>query len=249
MAIIFYKKKYTETLSLMLKRFRIEYPEFQDSKITYAGRLDPMAEGLMILLTDEDVHKKQEYLNKSKVYIVDFFFGAETDTLDILGMVDARSFSSDEISKDTLISKIKSLETISYMKYPAYSSKTVNGKPLWVHARDKTLHTINIPEKKVIIYSTQYLSKKEVRSEVLFNQIISNIHCVEGDFRQTEIIDSWRKYFDSSEHKRMNVYSMRLEVSSGTYVRKLVSQLAKKLKTEGVCLKITRLKIGDSTLM
>lgn len=43
MSIIYFKKKYGETLAMMRSRFREEFPQFLNSKITYAGRLDPMA--------------------------------------------------------------------------------------------------------------------------------------------------------------------------------------------------------------
>ena len=49
MAIIQWNKKYTETLDETLKRFRLEKPKFKDEKVTYAGRLDPMAEGLVMV--------------------------------------------------------------------------------------------------------------------------------------------------------------------------------------------------------
>ncbi len=38
-------KNYAETLKQSLERFRLAHPEYTSSKITYAGRLDPLAEG------------------------------------------------------------------------------------------------------------------------------------------------------------------------------------------------------------
>ena len=81
MSIILWNKYDTETLAITLERFRMNNPEHQESKITYAGRLDPMAEGLLILLTDDDVHKKEEFIGLDKIYEVDFVLGVSTDSL------------------------------------------------------------------------------------------------------------------------------------------------------------------------
>jgi tRNA U55 pseudouridine synthase TruB len=56
--------------------------------MTYAGRLDPLAEGLMIVLTGDDCMKKDEYTNMSKQYEVhSACLASATDTYDLLGIV------------------------------------------------------------------------------------------------------------------------------------------------------------------
>ena len=86
MSVVIYNKKYIETLSEMLERFRIQYPQYKESKLTYAGRLDPLAEGVMIILTDEDVHKKDLAEEKVKqAYLLGYHVNTQKPLLNLSG--------------------------------------------------------------------------------------------------------------------------------------------------------------------
>jgi tRNA pseudouridine(55) synthase len=248
MPIILYTKKYTETLKEMLQRFRNENADYHDSKITYAGRLDPMAEGLMILLTDNDVHKKQDFLGYDKIYEVEFFFGPLTDTLDILGIIQDESKPSTTISCEKIKKEIIGLKDISQQQYPAYSSKTVDGKPLWLHAREGSIDTIEIPKRDIQIYSAEFLKVNNITAVDLWKHIYYSISNVEGDFRQESIIARWKKYAMANKEKEITVYSMRLHVSSGTYIRGIVSKLGQRIGLPTTSIKIKRISIGDNLL-
>ena len=88
-----------ETPLECLERVRKQHPEFIHMPITYAGRLDPMAEGVLLLLIGDECMKKDEYLNLPKEYEVTVLFGFATDTYDLLGRVTEESKSRlDELS-------------------------------------------------------------------------------------------------------------------------------------------------------
>ena len=53
-----YKEK-GETPLERLDRFREENPEYGEVKLSYAGRLDPMAEGVMLILIGDE-NKERE---------------------------------------------------------------------------------------------------------------------------------------------------------------------------------------------
>ena len=53
------------------------------NKCCYAGRLDPMAHGLMIYLVDKECKKINNYLGLDKTYKFKRHFGINTDTYDI----------------------------------------------------------------------------------------------------------------------------------------------------------------------
>jgi len=59
--VILANKKIGETPLELIKRVA-----FNKTPVTYAGRLDPMAEGLMILLIGSEVKEKEKYLNLIK---------------------------------------------------------------------------------------------------------------------------------------------------------------------------------------
>ena len=52
-------KKAGETPLEAINRFRAANPEYRNVKITYAGRLDPLAEGVLILLAGDAVYEKE----------------------------------------------------------------------------------------------------------------------------------------------------------------------------------------------
>ena len=145
-------KRVGETPLECVERFRGEHTELLGVPLTYAGRLDPMAEGVLVVLSGEAIVRKDEYLGLPKKYTVEVLWGVETDTLDVLGLV------SEKFSKDVSIPTGESVTDFLgtqvgkiNQKYPAYSSKPVEGKPLFQWAREGRLGEIIIPEHEVEI--------------------------------------------------------------------------------------------------
>lgn len=64
-----------ETPLEALERFRREQGIAADVPMTYAGRLDPMAEGLLLILLGEECKNKEKYLGLDKEYEVEVLFG------------------------------------------------------------------------------------------------------------------------------------------------------------------------------
>ena len=60
-----------ETPLECLERFRVEQPIYKDAVLSYAGRLDPMAEGVMLVLVDEENKNREKYLSLDKTYEVE----------------------------------------------------------------------------------------------------------------------------------------------------------------------------------
>lgn len=240
MAIILWNKHYGETLDEMVQRFRLEQPTFETSKITYAGRLDPLAEGLMILLTDDDVHKKDDYNRLDKIYEVDFILGVETDTYDMLGIINhTGTFNEPE----TLEQDINNLVGIQKQPYPPYASKTVHGKPLWQHAREGTLNDISVPTQEINIFQSEFLGHRVLSLQQFQSEFLEIISKVAGDFRQEEILAGWGEYI-ARHSRKYCVYTARFKVSSGTYIRGLIHILGQQWGTGAACLKIRRTQIG-----
>ena len=245
MAVILWNKKYTETLSQTIERFRREKKEFQNEKVTYAGRLDPMAEGLLILLTGDDVHRKQEFLDLPKVYEIDFFFGLTTDTYDILGLITEISHSEKECIDENIIQKQLTQYLGQYEQvYPAYSSKTVQGKSLFMWAREGNVSHISLPIKKVKIFDIQFLGRKSAPLSLFKENLIQSILKVNGDFRQKHIIKKWEDFFQHNTKAYIDIYTIRVSASSGTYMRSLIYRLGKDVSIPACSLKIKRIQVG-----
>jgi len=107
-----------------------------NDKFTYAGRLDPMAEGLMIYLRGEAIKSKHEYLGLSKEYEVEILLGVSTDTGDILGLVSGAILGDVVFDLKNIQSICESFVGDMEVPYPWFSSKTLEGKPLYEWARE-----------------------------------------------------------------------------------------------------------------
>lgn len=244
MAIICYEKKYGETLAVMLDRFKSEYPEHQEQKITYAGRLDPMASGLVILLTGDDVHRKEEFLKQNKVYEVEFILGVETDTYDILG----RMLSQDSHSETITQKFLDDFTGLFKQPYPAFSSKTVEGKPLFQWFREGLIDTIEIPTNMVEITRIELLEDRTISIDDFKSALMKVIQGVLGDFRQEAILQDWQGYFSNLNQLHVNIHKIRVEASSGTYMRSLVHRIGQQVGSGAVSVHIKRVSIGDFSL-
>ena len=237
-----------ETPLEALERLRREKGIAQGESMTYAGRLDPMAEGLLLILVGEECKNKTEYLGLDKEYEVGVMFGVGSDTGDILGIVDCDTFDGEgnmKISKEIQLLIGKRSE-----KYPAYSSRTVNGKPLFVYTREGALGDIEIPEKEIEIYSIDFVSLEEIETKMVIETAIERIAKVKGDFRQKEIVHSWNLLKDKLGNKRNGFFvaTLRVRASSGAYMRTLAEKLGASLGVKSLAWKIKRTKIGEYSL-
>lgn len=239
-----YKEK-GETPLEALERLRDKEQLGKDVSLTYAGRLDPAAEGLLLILSEKDVYRKEEFLSLSKTYEFEVLFGVTTDTLDVLGVADIHIVSNDWLSKKVFDLVTNFIGTFTW-KYPAFSSKTVEGKPLFQHTREG--NDITIPVREMKILSLDVLGIKIVNLEDLEDEIIETIKNTKGDFRQDTILQSWRKVFTLHGNKHVSVVKFRGEVGSGTYVRVLAEKMAESLELPGMALSIKRTKIGSMSL-
>jgi tRNA pseudouridine(55) synthase len=240
-------KKLGETPLGAINRLKAEMPELVDEPMTYAGRLDPMAEGLLLVLSGDAVHDKEKYLGLPKTYKVEVLWGFSTDTLDVLGVVSeySRVLGVDiDKAKTALEKSVGKFE----QKYPAYSSKPVNGVPLFQLAREGKLGQVEIPTHEVEVFGAKFVKRIEIKGGELLEQIKEKIGLVSGDFRQQEILERWGNALLGKEDEVFVLDSIVLEVSSGFYVRQFVEDMAKQLGGEAVTFHIKRTKVGDLAL-
>lgn len=244
--VIIANKELGETPLESLEKARIKHNIDKATPMTYAGRLDPMAEGLIILLVGEECKNKDQYLGLNKTYEFEILVGFDTDTYDLLGLV---SNISSITSVDSVIIKsiLPSFIGTSIQKYPSFSSKTVEGKQLFKLAKDNQLPK-EIPEHEVSIRKLELFNTRRIKVADLQREIIKRIERVKGDFRQEEIMDVWYKVLDLSKEKEFEILSLICECSSGTYIRQLVHDIGKKIGIPFVTYSIVRTQIGEYSL-
>lgn len=214
-------KKVGETPLELLDRIRLESPELAQERLSYAGRLDPMAEGKMLVMVGNENDRRDDFLGFDKEYEAEFILGVSTDTGDVLGLiVDEREKIYDQKFKEEIFSRIKSFTEIKSQKYPWFSSKTVNGVKLFQHFKNKNTD-IERPSRDVEIKSVEILNYEEISSEKLQTYIFESINKVNGNFRQKEIVEKWREFFSKNSRPTFHTIKIKILVSSGTYIRVL----------------------------
>ncbi len=226
---------------------RDQYPDYANKKLSYAGRLDPMAEGLLILLIGDENKKREEYLQYTKVYSFSILCDVSSDTYDVMGRI-TPSPSTSHLHRDTLDTYLGDIKSLSHLPYPPYSSKTVNGKPLHWYASNNLLSTITMPDKQISIKTLDLLSVDEVPNEVIYSSIQDRIQRVQGNFRQMETLSDWNNFFTSKITPTMCLIHCKAEVSSGTYIRSIVNELGKRRSVPMITYSIRRTQIGSYTL-
>ena len=234
----------------IIKLVREKFPEYKDEKIGFAGRLDPLAHGVLLLMVGEETtRQKDQFLNLPKEYEFEILYGVQTDTYDVLGLLQNENF---RVIKNIDPEKINAFITSKLGKqtqaYPPFSSKTVNGQPLFWWAKNNKLSEIKIPTRKIEIYDFKLLEQKQITKEKLKVEIIRQIELVQGDFRQEKIKEKWTDFFIHNQNQIFSTARFSIFCSSGTYVRSLANELGEKLGTGAITLEILRKKAGEYLL-
>lgn len=230
-----------------INRLKGTNPQYTDMKIGYAGRLDPQAEGLLLLLLGDENKNKHQYEQLPKVYEFDLLCGIKTDTFDIMGIPEKEStiLNPSEIEMKLRHHIQKMIGTFE-MTYPPYSAARVNGKPLYYWARKNKLAEIVLPTKQIHITEFDLLKSFTLHSSELMTAIRNRILNVQGDFRQEKIIDAWSILLHPDAI--FPVYTMSIHCSSGAYVRAIAEHLGAQLGCGAIAYTIKRTQIGPYKL-
>ena len=242
-------KKMGETPLECIERFRGENnKDYTDIKMSYVGRLDPMAEGELLVLVGEECKNREKYLGLDKEYEVDILFGFETDTYDVLGLLNKNLvvglLSDYDVAGhgDRVREFLEGIMGRQIQKYPPFSSKTIGGKALFELSREGKLNaeSENIPEKEIVIYEAELLKNYWIKGRDLKDDIFKRILLVRGDFRQEEILEKWNGFFEGRLDEQFLVSKIRVRCSSGTYMRSIAHNMGKKFDIGAIALRIKR---------
>ena len=233
-----------------VKLLKEKYPELKGEKMTYAGRLDPLAEGVLLILAGKTVYEKEKYLKLDKEYEGEILFGFETDTSDVLGLPEKTATSRSRlVARRDLDVALKKFEGEISLPLPPYSSYKIKGKPLFQWAREGKLSEIEIPIRQTKINSIKLLDFAEISGQNLMKTIKQKISLIKGDFRQEEILNRWQKMLPKScssiKTVTFLIAKVKINCSSGTYIRSIAHHLGQELKTGGILLNLKRTKVGN----
>ena len=120
-------------------------------KAGHTGTLDPLATGLLIVLTGKFTKNASSFLKLDKAYEVKVVLGIETDTFDSEGKVLRQSDS--EVTREELERVMKEFSGDIWQTPPPYSAKKITGQKAYQLARKGI--SVEIPPKEVSIYSLE----------------------------------------------------------------------------------------------
>lgn len=126
-------------------------------KVGFAGTLDPLASGLLIVATGRATKILDWFHTLPKTYIADIVFGKTSDTYDLEGRVainkSAKAFSRFDLDK--ILSGFLGKQN---QQAPIYSAKKIAGQKLHILARSGK--EVVAPTKQIEIYDLKVLGFK-----------------------------------------------------------------------------------------
>lgn len=125
-------------------------------KIGHAGTLDPLAEGVLLVLTDDDTKKQDEFMGMEKEYLAEIALGATSPTFDLEGEL---SFSNKtDVTKEQVEEALKKYIGTYEQKVPAFSATKVEGERLYKKARAGEVDEEKLPAKEVTVSNIKVAS-------------------------------------------------------------------------------------------
>ncbi len=239
-------KPISDTPLQVVERLKERFKEYESETISYAGRLDPLAHGVLLLLVGDANKERRNYEKLSKVYEFKCIIGFETDTYDVLGLpkVDHEIFKrnlNDEQISEALIK----YQGTFIQELPPFSSYQINRIPLFKWARMGRLHEIEIPKREVTVEKMEILEIRDMEVKTLLKTITDRVSDIDGDFRQRECMKRWEDITKEYLSNSVKIVHARAHVTSGTYIRSICHELGKDLGTKAVALEIYRTQAGE----
>jgi len=248
------EKKVGETPLQCAEAWRAtQSPALKDIPLAYAGRLDPMASGKLLILIGDECKRQTNYHSLNKAYDFSVLLGVASDTADVLGIVTATKPSN--IPQSELRAVARDMVGDIELPYPHYSSKTVQGKPLHTWTLEGRLGEIIIPTKQSTIYNLSIQQLETMTTQDIYTKALLKIDSLPpvtdsrkslgNDFRRVDVKASWETFLDTHPDTTWQIAHFHAIATSGTYMRTLAEVIANRLGTTGLAWSIHRTAIGQ----
>lgn len=188
-----------DVVALVRRRFGLR-------RVGHTGTLDPMAEGVLVLLVGRATRLAEFLTGHTKRYTAGLVLGLTTDTQDLQGRI-LNDTSCAEVTLDRLAAVLQEFRGEILQTPPMYSAVKVDGQRLNRLAREG--RTVERRQRRVHVYSLE--------------------------------VESWH----AGEHARA---TLKMEVSSGFYVRTLCADIGDRLGTGGAMEWLVRTGSGPFTI-
>lgn len=187
--------------------------------VGHAGTLDPLATGVLLVLTEKDTKKQLQLMDLKKEYVAEVVFGAFSPTYDMemMPVLADNILSFDQVCS-ALPAVVAGFIGEQDQTAPAFSAKKVGGKVLYREARRGKINELKLPVKRITIFNIDIMVTYET------------------------LVDTDKGL------QKLPTAKLKIVCSSGTYIRSLAVDLGKALGTTSVMYSLVRTAIGSYTL-
>lgn len=248
-------KQIGETPLSAMEKWRHEINLNKDTPLAYAGRLDPMAEGQLLILIGDECKHQEKYHALDKQYEFSILFGLASDTEDVLGRLISIAEKPPVIAEKQIKTVLTDLVGTITLPFPLFSARTVKGKPLHMWTLENRLNEIEIPEQTSHVYKLRLDKLEQKERSLIYKEALGKINSIPevtdprkalgNDFRRVDVRADWKKWLNSGEpDEKFTIAHFTCTASSGTYMRSLALEISKRLDTPALAFSIKRSKIG-----
>jgi tRNA pseudouridine55 synthase len=157
-------------------------------KVGHCGTLDPIATGLLILVSGKLTKRAGELTKMDKTYLAEATLGASSDTYDSEGTL--TPVSSRKPSLSEIKTQLIKFQGVSEQIPPSFSAIKINGQRAYKLARDGK--EFKIEPRKIQVYSTELVKYSYPKVEF-------RVHVSSGTYIRT-IIDDLGKNLGTGAH-------------------------------------------------
>ncbi|KAF9520616.1 hypothetical protein BS47DRAFT_1370413 [Hydnum rufescens UP504] len=211
-------------------------------KIGQGGTLDPLADGVLVIGVNKGTKSLANFLNCTKEYYTTALLGCETDSYDSQG-ARVRTAPFSHVTREMISGALGSFRGEISQLPPIYSALKMDGKPLYEYARNGLALPRPIEPRKVTIHSLELVDWKEGRGPGIAGH---NFKWPEKTLNAEDIaaIDRIRMLVAEAA-SGPPAFTLKMVVSSGTYVRSIVHDLAHAIGSAAHVVTLTRTRQGD----
>ncbi|KAL1761740.1 pseudouridine synthase [Schizophyllum commune] len=235
----------------------------QAVKIGQGGTLDPLADGVLVVGIGKGTKKLNEFLLCSKEYRTTALLGCETDTYDSEGS-QVRQAHWQHVTREAVEAAIPQFVGEILQTPPIFSALKMEGKPLYEYARNGIPLPRPIEARKVTVHSLEvdeWLGSKHTfklpekrLTDAEREKLEAALRGIQPDAKvQDEPEPEATSTPSAATESKGSValptaFSLKMTVSSGTYVRTIVHDLAHAVGSAGHVVVLTRTRQGRFTL-
>jgi len=150
-------------------------------KIGHCGTLDPMAEGLLIILLGKATKEQSQYMGADKIYLCRMRLGIQTDTGDLMGKTIKESADFSFPSESALRQCLQKFLGEQQQIPPMYSALKVEGTRLYKLAREGI--TVERKPRQIAIRTIDLVKILPP------NEFEFRVHCTSGTYIRTLVED------------------------------------------------------------